>query len=211
MLGLTPGGPVVVFGGTFDPPTSAHVTLPPLAAQALSASRLIYVPASMSPHKADSPPTSPAHRLAMLRLILPSGAEIDTRELDRGGISFMIDTIRSMIADLGPHVDLRLLIGTDQMASFHRWQSADELMALAPPAVMVRGEDDVEGVLAAIEVRGGAEVAEAWRNRLLDLPHMGQSSTRARAHVQSGSSLEGDVPGAVAEYIASHHLYGAIT
>ena len=83
---LTPDGPVVLFGGSFDPPTLAHITLASLAAEALSASRLVYVLAAVSPHKLNQPPASDDDRLAMLRLArlgLPAGI-LDTCTKPRG-------------------------------------------------------------------------------------------------------------------------------
>jgi nicotinate-nucleotide adenylyltransferase len=203
---LTPGGPVLVFGGSFDPPTLAHVTLPPLAAESIGASRLIYVPVAVSPHKTDTPPTSAKHRLAMLRLALADtdGAEIDTRELDRGGVSRTIDTLESLRAEVDASVSLRLLIGTDQARSFDRWYRWEEILRLADPVVMARGDDEVREVLADIEQTQGRPAAAEWMNRLLTLPRMDHSSTRARA---ATTCLRDDVPEAVAAYIESHELY----
>ncbi|MDP7029601.1 MAG: nicotinate (nicotinamide) nucleotide adenylyltransferase [Phycisphaerales bacterium] len=208
MLNLTPGGPVVVFGGSFDPPTMAHVELPPRAAEMLGASRLIYVPAAVSPHKTEAPPASSTHRLAMLRLVLPEGAEIDTREIDRGGTSFMIDTLHSLRQDIDSGIALRLLIGTDQMAHFDRWHRWQEILDVAPPAVMVRPGVDVQAVLRAIAVRCGAPVADQWSSRMLDLPQLDNSSTRARARVRRVGGAGSDVPHEVEAYIQANQLYG---
>ncbi len=204
---MTADGPIVLFGGSFDPPTRAHVELPPLVAAALGASRLVYVPAAVSPHKTESPPTPAAHRLAMLRLALPDGAEIDTRELDREGPSFAIDTLESFRVDTDGSRQLRLLIGTDQAMAFHRWHRWRDILDVASPAVMVRGDDDVDHVLAAIESNQGAGSATRWREWIVNLPRMGQSSTDVRARVESGPLVDGDVHPLVAAYIKTHHLY----
>ncbi len=207
MLRLTPGGPVLVFGGTFDPPTRAHAELPPLAAAAIGASRLLYVPAAISPHKTDAPPASAAHRLAMLRLIVPEGGEIDTREIDRGGPSFMIDTLTSLRAEIDPAVPLRLLIGTDQMAAFDRWHRWREILDLAPPVVMARPGVDVQRALQEMAVRCGPDMASQWTERLLELPSMDDSSTRARSRVQVAWSHDSDVIEPVSKYISAAGLY----
>ncbi|MCP4839467.1 MAG: nicotinate (nicotinamide) nucleotide adenylyltransferase [Planctomycetes bacterium] len=204
---MTEHGPVVVFGGSFDPPTRAHVELPPLAAAALGASRLLYVPAAISPHKTETPPTPADHRVAMLRLVLPEGAEIDTRELDRGGPSFAIETLESIQSELGDSSDIRLLIGTDQAAVFHRWHRWQDILGVAAPAVMVRGDDGVEQLLTEIELQQGSGAANRWRAWILNLPRMTHSSTRVRAGIESDSLMDDDVHPSVAAYIEAHDLY----
>ena len=211
MLRLTVDGPVVIFGGTFDPPTTAHAVLPALAAEAIGASQLRYIPASISPHKMGTPPTSPAHRLAMLRMILPSGAEIDTREIDRGGTSFMIETLESIRAEIPSSHSLRLLVGTDHVSSFHRWHRWRDIINLAPPAVMIRDHDEVESVLEGVQESQGDELVEVWRAGLLDLPRMPQASTKVRLCVGQGQNVDADIVPQVAAYIAEHQLYGVPT
>jgi len=119
---MNTSGPILLFGGTFDPPTRAHTTLAPQAAALVGASRLLYVPAAISPHKLEQTPTEAEHRLAMLKLALmdTDDVEIRTLELDRAGPSYTIDTVETMRSEFGPDTPLRLLIGDDQAESFHR-------------------------------------------------------------------------------------------
>lgn len=203
---LTSSGPVVIFGGSFDPPTRAHTTLPPLAAESIGASRLVYVPAAMSPHKTDTPPTPAGHRLAMLHLALAACpvAEVDQREIDRGGVSRTIDTLELFRSEIDPSIDLRLLIGTDQMQAFDRWHRWQDILEVAPPLVMARGNDDVDALIGTISRVHGPEAATAWTDRIVTLPRMNQSSTRARA---SSAALRDDVDPSVSQYITENGLY----
>ena len=146
----------------------------------------------------------------MLRLALADvdGAEIDTRELERGGESRTIDTLRSLQQELEGGTSLRLLIGADQMRGFHTWDQSDDILELAEPVVLVRGDDDPDPMLAVLETSLGVEAAARWRSRLLDLPRMSQRSTDIRANAEDGAPLPtGDVPHAVAAYIRAHGLY----
>lgn len=206
---LTPDGPIVLFGGSFDPPTLAHVTLPTLAAEALHASRLVYVLAAVSPHKIDRPPACDEDRLAMLRLALADcpHADIDARELARRGPSYTVDTLTAWRQEISPAQSLRLLIGTDQARVFHRWHRWEDILSMATPAVMVRHEDAIEDVLNDIAEGQGAQAASQWRPWMLHLPRMSQESTQARMCASRGSALDLQVPAAIESYIRAHHLY----
>ena len=209
---LTPDGPVVLFGGSFDPPTLAHITLASLAAEALSASRLVYVLAAVSPHKLNQPPASDDDRLAMLRLALLDcpQAEVDTRELHRSGPSYTIDTLTEWRSEVEPTCTLRLLIGTDQARVFHRWHRWRDILSLTTPAVMVRSEDNVNDVLDDISQGQGASAVDQWRPWMLDLPRMPQRSTMARTNASSGLDLDDQVVSQVQNYITSNDLYRGI-
>ncbi|MCH2139543.1 MAG: nicotinate (nicotinamide) nucleotide adenylyltransferase [Phycisphaerales bacterium] len=209
MLELTPGGPVVIFGGSFDPPTHAHALLPRLAAQVLGASRLVYVPAAISPHKSATPPAPADDRIAMLKLALTDcpQAEIDLREIERGGNSYSFDTLRDFREELPSEIALRLLIGTDQAVVFHRWHRWRDILEIAQPAVLIRDGDDPEATLSSIADAQGADLAETWRNWLLDLPLMSEASTTAREAVACGREPLDDVPNQIAQYIKDHGLY----
>lgn len=201
---------IIVFGGTFDPPTRAHVELPELARQRVGADLIAYVPAAQSPHKLDRPPTPPHHRLAMLRLALQASphAVVLTDELDRaadGRPSYTVDTLRAL-RDRLPHVALRLLIGTDQVHAFDRWREPDEIVRLAEPLVMVRPPETRESLLAALP----ASSRETWAQRLVEIPPLPISATDVREHVAAGHCIRDLVPPAVADYIAEHGLYGKI-
>jgi nicotinate-nucleotide adenylyltransferase len=145
----------------------------------------------------------------MLRLSVPEGAEIDTQELDRQGLSYMIDTLESLRADISSTIGMRLLIGTDQAVAFHRWHRWQDILAIAQPAVMLRGPQDIEPLLQDIEVAQGSGQGDRWRTWMLDLPQMSQSSTAARDHLAAPGGVSHDVLPSVAEYIAANRLYQA--
>ena len=145
----------------------------------------------------------------MLRLSVPEGAEIDTQELDREGVSYMIDTLESLRADISSRIAMRLLIGTDQAVAFHRWHRWQDILAIAQPVVMRRGSQDIELLLRDIDLAQGSGQGDQWRKWMLDLPQMSQSSTAARDQVAASSGASRDVLPSVAEYIAAKGLYQA--
>ncbi|QAU24250.1 nicotinate-nucleotide adenylyltransferase [Dyella sp. M7H15-1] len=116
--------PLAIFGGTFDPIHIGHLSVAWEAAELLDA-EVRLMPASVPPHR--SPPTASAEqRVGMLRAALcgQSRLTLDTRELNRHGPSYTIDTLYEFRRELGDR-PLVLLLGADAFAglrSWHRWR-----------------------------------------------------------------------------------------
>lgn len=121
------GNPKIgVFGGSFDPPHAAHLTLARSALQHLALDRLLILPTGQAWHKQRT--LSPAHhRLAMAKLAFGDLARvaIDAREIDRPGPSYTIDTLREIAADW-PGAELFLLIGEDQARNWQHWRAGSK-------------------------------------------------------------------------------------
>lgn len=116
--------PLAIFGGTFDPIHIGHLSVAWEAAELLDA-EVRLMPASVPPHRL--PPTASAtQRVDMLRAALrgQSRLTLDTRELDRSGPSYTIDTLHELREEFGER-PLVLLLGADAFAglrSWHRWR-----------------------------------------------------------------------------------------
>ncbi|MCB9845489.1 MAG: adenylyltransferase/cytidyltransferase family protein [Phycisphaeraceae bacterium] len=180
---------VLVFGGTFDPPTRAHIVLAEAARDfAAHDALLVFVPAARSPHKDDAPCASDDARLAMLLAAIAGvrHACVWTDEIDRtpaGVPSFTFDTVSRALRVVRPGVSLRLLIGADQAASFHRWREARWLFEKAAPLVMPRAPyEEAEALVAAL--RGAGYWSEAdiarWREAFVPVPILRTCATRVR-------------------------------
>lgn len=199
---------ILIYGGTFDPPTRAHIELPMVVRERLGADLVAYVPARMSPFKTDDPPTDPSHRVAMLEAALDDNehAKVLTEEIDRtaeGTPSYTIDTIEYLRDWLPVDVTMRLLIGGDQMAEFLRWKSFEKIVEMAEPVVMVRPPQTRESLLETVpESQRGF-----WVSRLIDVPPMDVSSTEVRRRVAANEPIDDLVVPAVEKYIRKHKLY----
>ncbi|MBL0927477.1 MAG: nicotinate-nicotinamide nucleotide adenylyltransferase [Phycisphaerales bacterium] len=208
---------VLVFGGTFDPPTEAHRVLGSAARDAIGADVVMYIPAARSPHKAASPRASGEDRLAMLRAMTAGDlrAAVSPIELAMGegsSGSYTVDTLRRLCVLLPGSAKMRLLIGADQAEAFHRWREPREIIDLAEPAVMLRGGADTrENLLARMAPHWPAEELARWAGRMIELPRMDASATRARELLAregpSSPLLKGLVPGAVLGFIRERGLY----
>lgn len=137
-----------------------------------------------------------------------------TDEIDRGEPSFTVDTLRRAQL-VAPAASLRLVIGADQAAAFHRWREASEILRLAEPLVLLRPPVGTVDELAAAMRATGAWTAEqigAWcvrsaRTRLVDV-----SSTRIREIIRTRGidAVPGEwIDEGVRAFIEEHGLYRA--
>lgn len=129
-----------VYGGTFDPIHYGHLRTSLEVREALELDELRFVPCQIPPHRR-APGATPEQRVAMLRVALanaPSGVCIDTRELERAGPSYMVDTLSSIRDDIGSTTSLTLILGADAFHDLHRWHRWQSLTELAHIVVMQR-------------------------------------------------------------------------
>lgn len=140
---------VGIFGGSFDPPHRAHLRVAVAACDELALDALCWIPAAQSPHKVGQPMTPEHHRLGMITCMAAQDERfrVDTRELDAGGISWTVDTLRRIRSE-HPDWDLTLIMGEDQVQSFPRWREPDAIRSLASLVAYRRegweGVSDVE-------------------------------------------------------------------
>lgn len=214
---------ILVFGGSFDPPHTAHFRLPELVRAQLGADHILYIPAARSPHKASAPGASAELRAAMLHAGLTGNhhasvwtVETDRTKSDPAAPSYTIDTLRELRRQR-PSIRLRLLIGQDQARDFHRWREPSAILRLARPAVMLRqdapssgGVSDLINQLTRI---WGNDMARHWASWVVPVPLFEISATRIREHLAGwdGSTpdpeLERALPQPVLEILTRDNPY----
>ena len=121
-----------IYGGSFNPVHFGHVNVARKAIEDLGLDRLLVVPANVSPFKTDVAKTvAPWNRMELVKAAF-SGvekAEVDEREIRRGGVSYAIDTVREIAAE-NEGAELFFIIGEDSVEGLDRWKDIDELRRL---------------------------------------------------------------------------------
>lgn len=196
-----------IFGGSFDPPHVGHLLIAQDAREALQLDLLLVVPAAMQPLKQDGQ-TPAADRLAMVASCFAGldGITVDPIEIDRGGLSFTVDTVETF-RGRWPTAEFHLLIGDDVVATLPRWRQPERLLSMVQLVVLHRQTAD-QGESALSDIKIGSSVVQAVRNApRLATRRVDVSSTEIRSRVHSGRSIRGFVPAAVEAYIAAAGLY----
>jgi len=185
-----------LLGGSFDPVHLGHLLVAQAALEELGLDRLFFIPAAQSPFKPDTKPIPANERLRLLRLALAgkTSCEIDEQELNRGGVSYTIDTVRDYSRRF-PEVELFYLIGADNVSQLPKWREAGELARLAEFVAIPRPGQAV------------TPFPTPFRGRTLVGFPLGVSSSQIRARVKAGSPIDHLVPAMVAEAIRNNRLY----
>lgn len=172
--------PLALFGGTFDPIHIGHLSVAWEASELLDA-EVRLMPASVPPHRS-VPTASATQRVEMLRAALrgQSRLALDTRELERGGPSYTIDTLEELRREVGER-PLVLLLGADAFAGLRSWQRWRDLFSVTHIGVINR-----PGIDACVP----AEVERAVATRRTDDPHVIRSQAAGKVIELAVTPLE---------------------
>lgn len=186
-----------VFGGTFDPVHVGHLIIAEEALARLRLDRMLFVPAARPAHKRSRTIASAAHRVQMLRLAVRGVPrfEVSTLEVDRGGVSFTVDTLEHLAEGAR---DLYFVMGQDSLEDFPTWRDPERIARLARLAVVPRGGGRLPRIRR--ELRG--------RVSLLEPPRIGISSSEIRSRLKRGLPVRWWMPDAVLRYAIENGLYG---
>jgi nicotinate-nucleotide adenylyltransferase len=196
-----------VFGGSFDPVHNGHLLLAECCQRQARLDRVLFVPAARQPLKPWAPQARDADRLAMLRLAVEArpGFDVATIELDRGGVSYTVETLRAL-KQAEPEAELFFLMGADALAELPHWREPQTILSLATPIAVHRAGS------AALDFEDLASIASpervaAIRALPVDMPPTPISSSEIRRLIAEDGPWQPHVPAAVAAYIEERRLY----
>jgi nicotinate-nucleotide adenylyltransferase len=194
---------VAILGGTFDPIHLGHLAIAADVQHAIGAARVLFVPAAQQPFKLGVPMTQAEDRLQMVRLAVADNPafEVSTVEIDRGGVSYTVETVAQLRESL-PHTELFLIVGADAAADLPRWHQAERLMSLCRVAVVERPGYRVDVSRMYTEL-------PAARDRLMVAPGPAFtiSASEIRQRVREGRPVRYHVPAVVYAYLRQRRLY----
>jgi nicotinate-nucleotide adenylyltransferase len=201
-----------IFGGTFDPVHYGHLRAMLEVREIFGLDEIRLIPNKTPPHRRE-PVVPAAVRLEMLQLATRtlSNVVIDTRELDRAGPSFMVDTLSSLRGDF-PEQSLLLCVGSDAfngLTTWHRWRELFDyahIVVLARPGSPAQPESDF---LEGRQVFEAGELARHKAGKLFfqTITQLDISASAIRKMIAENRDPRFLLPDAVLDYIHRHHLY----
>lgn len=213
---------VGIFGGSFDPIHYGHLNSMESVAERLGLDKIKAIPTCHSPLRPQTQGASMEQRLDMCRIGVSELAplvEVDETEIKRGGISYTIDTLKTLEKN-EPDAQFYLIIGMDQFGKFGEWKDYEEILKRVdlvvtsrpgldfpysvekfPPALrsMV---DDFDGRQALLKT--GHTI------HLIQLQDVEASATEIRKKIRLRQTVQHLMPLSVADYIGEHHLYESV-
>lgn len=188
-----------ILGGTFDPVHIGHLRVAVEAMEAFELDKVVLEVANRNPHK-DRPATDGSIRAEMVAaaVVALEGVEVGTTELDRPPPSYAIDTLRAYATD---GWDVRLIMGSDSLAGFDRWNDPEGILEICRLGVAARPGSGVSEAMRGLPPE--------WHGRIdvfgcspLDL-----SASEIREKVRLGKSVRFLTPDIVVQIIDQRRLY----
>jgi len=194
-----------LFGGSFNPVHNGHVRLAQNFFDFLGLDILFIMPASSPPHKSSKDFASAEDRYQMcLQAFSKKGFNVSAMEIERGGKSFSVDTIKQLKKEY-PKAELFLLMGSDMLFYFDKWYKYEEIMSLCTICAVSRlHTDDQEKMrdYARNVLKDKDDEVIIMNTKAYEI-----SSSEIRDMCKNALSIRAYVPKKVAEYIESRGLY----
>jgi nicotinate-nucleotide adenylyltransferase len=189
---------ICLFGGTFDPPHIGHLLIAQTICEAESFDKILFIPVNIPPHKSVN--TILEDRLNMLEIAIDDNPnfEISDIEIKRGGVSYTIDTIRTIKKQYNISSNkISYLIGSDSLLNFHNWKDPEKIL---------------EECQIIVAIRPGFRPSDipAWilhKIQFANIPRFEISSTNIRSRWVEGKTIRYLVTLPVWEYINKNKIY----
>ena len=187
-----------VMGGTFDPIHHGHLVAASEVAQVFALDEVVFVPTGQPWQKEDRQVSPSEDRYLMTVIATASNPRFSVSriDIDRGGPTYTIDTLRDLRAERGDEAELFFITGADALEQIMSWQDVNELFKLAHFVGCTRPGHRLTG-------HGLPED----RVSLVEIPALAISSTNCRQRVARGEPIWYLVPDGIVQYIAKRRLY----
>ncbi|MBO4364978.1 MAG: nicotinate-nucleotide adenylyltransferase [Eggerthellaceae bacterium] len=193
-----------LMGGTFDPIHIGHLSCAEQVRAALGLDGVVFIPTGNPVFKRDRQVTPAQTRLLLCHLACSDnpGFGVSSIEVDRGGNTYTVDTLRQLRAFYPDNVELYFITGADAVLSILKWRDSESIADLAH--------------LVAV-TRPGSEITQEFKDEMarrtrfdihyLEIPALSISSSMLRRFVVEGKPIRYLVPMGVYNYITNSGLY----
>jgi len=197
-----------IYGGSFDPIHLGHLKTATTLKTELQLDHLFLLPCCEPVHK-DGLKYPSNDRLKMLNLALEkfSTLEIDSREILRGGGSYMIDTLHEL-KQIYRDEPICLIIGMDSFLKIKTWKDWQEFSKLVHLVILQRqGFNLIDSSLDSFHSTKEVNELRLELNGLLyfsNCPKINISSSDIRGRIAANQNLDDFLPKSVINYLGLH-------
>ncbi len=187
-----------VMGGTFDPIHHGHLVAASEVADHFELDEVVFVPTGEPWQKSGRDVAAAEDRYLMAVIATASNPRFSVSriDIDRGGPTYTVDTLRELRALRGPDWDLFFITGADALEQILTWRDAEEAVRLAHFVGVTRPGH----VLADPGLPGGGI-------SLIEVPALAISSTDCRERIGRNVPIWYLVPDGVVQYVHKRGLY----
>lgn len=195
--------PLVVFGGSFNPPTNAHFGLAEQILNDYDVDRLFFMPVGDHYPKPGLLPATV--RVDMLREACHAhdGFEVSTIEVESEKQLPTIETME-LLRTQYINQDIWFVMGTDNLRDLPNWDRYEDILRDFSLLVLERGEDDASSIVEEYDVM------KQYRANIIIMNEEVRStcsSTIVRNRIREGKRVSFLIPESVNNYIRDNKLY----
>ncbi len=216
-----------ILGGTFNPIHYGHLRPAEEVREVLGLDQVRFVPLASPAHKPEVDIAPAADRLEMVRIALEGHSHFvcDPIEIERGGVSYTVDTLAAMLEGACQGHEIFFIIGADAFSLLSTWREPLKLLQMTNFAVTLRGEQNAVEVMEIVEttlkeldvgVKFNKNNDDTYQyidsNGVINFSSVDTldvSGTMIRELVHSKGSLHNLLPPDVEAFIIRRGLYGS--
>ena len=188
-LGLHPGMTVGLFGGSFNPAHDGHAHVAETALRRLGLDKVVWLVSPQNPLKGARETAPLTERMTSAAGFATGPSMIVSDFETRAGTQWTVDTLQALTAR-HPGVRFVWLMGSDNLASFHRWRGWTDIMRMMPVAVVARPGSMLESRSAPAARRfAGFRVSSREARLLASMPAPAWTYLRAPLNPSSSTAL----------------------
>lgn len=216
--------PIGILGGTFDPVHIGHLRMALELHAMLDLAEVRFIPIHTHPF-GKTPLATAEQRAAMLELALAElpQCRLDTRELQRSGVSYTVETL-SLLREEVEQTPVCLFLGLDAFRQLDEWHRWNELLDYTHIVVADRPDMNQATATAQANTNFRPAIETLLKHHAVDsvqplhdrsagcilrqpIPVLCISATHIRSLLAAGHSIRYLVPDVVLDYIRKHKLY----
>ncbi len=203
---------VALFGGTFNPIHYGHLAIAEEIRSKFNLDKVIFVPTCFPPHKepADLAEAKQRSIMTYLATVTNPSFDVSTFEVDKGGRSYTIDTVRYFHQLFGKGIQLYFIVGADMLMEISSWKNIEELLKICRFIAVPRPGYDIQKIfnqyfLASENFTIASELLD--NISIENIPMLDISATNIRRRVKEWKSIKYLVPETVEQFIHNQKIY----